>query len=151
MGLLNWEWTRSASTITSTVACSPPDNDAILFDDPGKILPTVANLDGERVRLRLHCVVTDSGLYAHSAILNMLDYFCAVRCTPPDCMHAVHLGLNKRFWHKFLINACNDMRDETGPRLSAAQAVIESAILPTHMKKPFRKSATEAAGCRRPK
>lgn len=55
-----------------------------------------------------------------TSVFDRLPYFDRQLHSPPDPMHAVHLGMCKRFWHKLLIDACRDI----GKRLGEAQRII---------------------------
>ncbi|SPO23113.1 uncharacterized protein UTRI_01791 [Ustilago trichophora] len=74
--------------------------------------------------------------------IDRLPYFNAVDSCPPDIMHAVHLGLCKRFWHRFLIEHCNDI----GKRLPEAQSVIANALLPTSVQGPNKQIGSKSGG-----
>ncbi|TKY89744.1 hypothetical protein EX895_001529 [Sporisorium graminicola] len=78
----------------------------------------------------------------HSVAIDRLTYFNAVDSCPPDVMHAVHLGLCKRFWHRFLIESCN----EIGKRLPEAQHIIASALLPSIIQGPNRRIGSKSGG-----
>ncbi|SPO28739.1 uncharacterized protein UTRI_04617 [Ustilago trichophora] len=74
--------------------------------------------------------------------IDELSYFSAVDSCPPDMMHALHLGLCKRFWHRFLIESCN----EIGLRLPEAQHVIANALLPSNVQRPNKLIGSRSGG-----
>ena len=61
-----------------------------------------------------------------------LPYFDRRRDSPPDPMHAAHIGICQRFWHKVLIDSCKDIRNQ----LEQAQHVIRFAFIPSSIKRP---------------
>ncbi|CDR88173.1 uncharacterized protein SPSC_03833 [Sporisorium scitamineum] len=87
--------------------------------------------DDSFVRIQHHAAPRMAAGFRPVAI-DRLTYFNAVNSCPPDMMHAIHLGLCKRFWHRFLIESCN----EIGKRLPEAQLVIANALLPTKVQGP---------------
>ncbi|SPO27060.1 uncharacterized protein UTRI_10691 [Ustilago trichophora] len=93
-----------------------------------------------RMRRRTTEVRTAAGF--RPVAIDRLPYFNAVDSCPPDIMHAVHLGLCKRFWHRFLIEHCN----EIGKRLPKAQSVIANALLPTNIYGPNRQIGSKSGG-----
>ncbi|SPO30242.1 uncharacterized protein UTRI_05706 [Ustilago trichophora] len=113
------------------------------FDLRGKTIKTYAQPEGELVKARLNLVVADTPARAKVAGFALkLPYFNAVDSCPPDIMHAVHLGLCKRFWHRFLIEQC----DEIGKRLPEAQSVIANAMLPTSVQGPNKQIGSKSGG-----
>lgn len=57
-------------------------------------------------------------------------------------MHAIHLGMCKRLWHRFLIEHCNDI----GKRLPEAQSVIGEAMLPSTVSRPNKVIGSPSGG-----
>ncbi|SPO22285.1 uncharacterized protein UTRI_00963 [Ustilago trichophora] len=74
--------------------------------------------------------------------IDKLSYFSAVDSCPPDMMHAIHLGLCKRFWHRLLIESCN----EIGKRLPEAQSIIANALLPSNVQRPNKLIGSRSGG-----
>uniref|UniRef100_V5GTT2 Uncharacterized protein n=1 Tax=Kalmanozyma brasiliensis (strain GHG001) TaxID=1365824 RepID=V5GTT2_KALBG len=66
------------------------------------------------------------------SVLHELVYFSTPTMCPPDYMHAVHLGMCKRFFHKFLIEGCNNIGGMLGPLL----AVVNNTSLPSSATRP---------------
>ena len=76
------------------------------------------------------------------ASFNELPYFATPLMCPPDHMHAIHLGLCKRFFHTFLIEACGNLRGH----LEKLLKVINKARLPSRAKRPDHRIGRPSGG-----
>ena len=79
---------------------------------------------------------------ASNTIFADLRYFDRQLNSPPDPMHAVYLGICRRFWHKLLIECCDSFRR----RLKDAQRVMVCAILPSSIKRPDKRIGAPGGG-----
>ncbi|SPO30873.1 uncharacterized protein UTRI_10255 [Ustilago trichophora] len=128
------------------------------FEAEGKVIQTFGHPKGEQVKARLHLIVADTPAWAKVAgfalkyqkgticfrrvAIDKLGYFSAVDSCPPDMMHAIHLGLCKRFWHRFLIKSCNKI----GRQLPEAQSIIAKALLPSNVQGPNKLIGSQSGG-----
>lgn len=76
-----------------------------------------------------------------TTVLSQLEYFDPVKCMPPDSMHAIVLGLGKRFWHDFLVDSCKGKtrgikKVPLNGKLAAAQVVFRGALIPSPFQRP---------------
>ena len=76
------------------------------------------------------------------SVLYELPYYSTPTMCPPDYMHAIHLGLCKRFFHVFLIDACGHI----GKRLGAVQTVLKRTWLPSTAQKPDERIGKPGGG-----
>ncbi|CBQ69331.1 conserved hypothetical Ustilaginaceae-specific protein [Sporisorium reilianum SRZ2] len=76
------------------------------------------------------------------SVLHKLPYFSTPTMCPPDYMHAVHLGLCKRFFHKFLIDGCRRI----GGKLPALLKVVNDTFLPSTAKRPDHRISEPSGG-----
>lgn len=84
----------------------------------------------------------DTAASSHYSVLSQLHYFDIAQSCPPDPMHAINLGLCKRFWHLFLIDGCTNI----GGRLKDAQAIVNSAKVPSRLKRPSNRIGDTGGG-----
>jgi hypothetical protein len=77
-----------------------------------------------------------------TAVVEQLRYFSPAWNSPPDPMHAINLGLCKRFWRLFLIEACGNI----GGGLVKALRVFNAAQLPSKHKRPDQRIGYPSGG-----
>jgi len=108
------------------------------IDDLGNTEASTPSRRGDDHRLQSLECITASGRAKHDdigaryTILNELPYYSTPSMCPPDYMHAIHLGLCKRFFHLLLVNACGRI----GGQLDALQDVFKQTLLPSTAQRP---------------
>jgi len=118
------------------------------IDDLGNTNAVTPSQRGADHRVQSLACLTSSGRAQHDhlgvrySILNELSYYSTPLMCPPDYMHAIHLGLCKRFFHLLLVNACGSI----GSRLEAVQRVIARTMLPSTAPRPDSRIGEPSGG-----
>ena len=118
------------------------------LDDLGKIPPpSPAMRTSAHQQQSLACKSVEGNrryreLGVRYSILHELPYFSMPTMCPPDYMHAIHLGLCRRFFHDFLILGCKNI----GNQLEDLFKVINGAHLPSTAKRPDHRIGKPGGG-----
>lgn len=108
------------------------------FNNLGDIHANTAEQRSNDHRLQSLACISSNGTKRHRhigvkySIINELPYFSTPSMCPPDYMHAIHLGLCKRFFHKLLVLDCGEL----GGRLAHLQSVLRRTLLPSTAQRP---------------
>ena len=118
------------------------------IDDLGNPNVIPAQKRGSEHRLQSLKCIRAAGQAQHDrlgvrySILNELPYYSTPHMCPPDYMHAIHLGLCKRFYHLFLVLGCGRIRN----RLGDLQRVFERTMLPSTAQRPDNRIGDPSGG-----
>jgi len=108
------------------------------MDDLGNASAAPAEKRSSSHRCKSLECITRAGQAQHEqegvrySILNELPYYSTPLMCPPDYMHAVHLGLCKRYFHLFLVEGCKRIEGQ----LDALQRVLDKTMLPSTTQRP---------------